>query len=502
MDRELKITEYTIEIWDWKTSAYVADISHIVSNLQFSWTLNDIEELSFDLDLVQFEKRCSQMGASPAQVLTPYVHDIRLRRNGKYIMGCQVVETNIQINNDMPPKIQVRCTGFLNLFKDSYESIPWSGYTYDQMARMLIQRAQQPDSVVKNPTIDIDASYWVSTTGAVARVTSGQRTGGGCLQATRSGTGWNTIGTRIFARNGVSLSVDVWVKGQANVPIYFRERELLNKSIGQSNLGSVTPTANNTWVHFTTTFTTQYNKGYLIIEQNRTNASYNMGVDDCYVFYASDTAALNNMNVSLGTDTTSGQSTRTMNYDLQNVKDAIMELTCMENDNFDFDFSPNRVFNTYNRRGSDKTDIEAVYPGNIHSMTIERSAANMANKVYNLGSGIGDERIEYLGLSTPSRQTYGTREAILVNSNVDRLDTLIAQAEGEIADRKDVTNLPKVVIRDGSINPGNVEIGDSIIVKVEGDSYLGTINGLYRIIQYNVTVDENMVEQVTLTLEE
>lgn len=498
---ELEVTDYCLEIWSWKSPAYIADITGISHNLHMTWTLNDVEELSFDLDLVQFEKRCQAMGTTPDQVLKPYVHDIRVRRNGEYILGCQVVETNIQIDNDAPPKIQVRCTGFLNLFKDSYISMPWSGYTYANLARQLVWYAQQPDFIVKNPTIDIDASYWVSVTGAVARVTSGQKTGAGCLQATRSGTGWNTIGTRLFVRSGVQITIDVWVKGQANVPIYFHERELLNKSSGQTDIGSVTPTSNNTWVHFTANTTTAFDKGYLIIEQNRTNASYNMGVDDCWVFYSGDTSALNDMKVTLGTNTTTGQSNRTMNYELQNVKDAIMELTEMQTDNFDFEFTPDRVFNVMDRKGSDKVEIEAVYPGNIHSMTIERSAANMANKIYNLGSGIGDERLEYLGYSTPSRQTYGTREAVLVNSNVDRMDTLIAQAEGEIALRKEPTDLPQVVVRDGSINPSNTQVGDAIIVRVENDDFLGTINGLYRILKYDLTVDDNNVEQVSLTLE-
>lgn len=498
---ELEVTDYTIELWDWHTKTYVADITGISHNLQMSWTLNDIEELSFDVDLVQFEKRCTQMGTTPDQVMKPYVHDVRVRRNGEYILGCQVVETNIQIDNEQPPKIQVRCTGFLNLFKDAYISMPWANYSYANMARNLVAWAQQPDCVVKNPTIDIDSSYWVSVSGAVARVTSGQRSGAGCLQATRSGTGWNTIGTRLFVGSGVSISLDIWVKGQSGVAIAFHERELLNKSSNQHAIGSVTPSAHNTWTHFTATTTTSFNKGYLIIEQNRTNASYNLGVDDCLVFYANDTAALNDMGVTMGTNTTTGQSNYAMNYELQNVKDALIELTQMETNNFDFEFTPDRTFNVMDRRGTDKVEIEAVYPGNIHSMTIDRSAANMANKIYNFGSGIGDERIEYLAMDTTSRQTYGTREATLVNSNVERMDTLKAQANGELALKKDVTNLPKVVIRDGSINPGNTQIGDGIIVRVENDNYLGTVNGLYRIIKYDVAVDDNNVEQVTLTLE-
>ena len=135
-NRELKVVSYTIEIWNWHTGKYVADISKILtSELEIEWVLDDVESVSFSIDLVQFKKMCQLMGVEPQEVLTPYVHDIRIRRNGQYILGAQVVETNIQINNDSPSTIEVRATGFLNLFKDQYITEAWSGYTYAQLAR-------------------------------------------------------------------------------------------------------------------------------------------------------------------------------------------------------------------------------------------------------------------------------------------------------------------------------------------------------------------------------
>ena len=88
--RELQVVSYDIEIWDWKTNTYVADISAIVnSDLDIEWVLNDVETVTFSVDLIQFEKKCKAMGVTPAEVLTPYVHDIRIRRNGEYIVGAQ-----------------------------------------------------------------------------------------------------------------------------------------------------------------------------------------------------------------------------------------------------------------------------------------------------------------------------------------------------------------------------------------------------------------------------
>ena len=57
--RELQVVSYDIEIWDWKTNTYVADISTILnSDLDIEWVLNDVETVTFSVDLIQFEKKC------------------------------------------------------------------------------------------------------------------------------------------------------------------------------------------------------------------------------------------------------------------------------------------------------------------------------------------------------------------------------------------------------------------------------------------------------------
>jgi hypothetical protein len=159
-----------IELWDWKTNTFVADLSYlVVGDLNITWELNDVEEVSFDMDLMEFEKKCHEMGVDSEDLLKPYAHDIRIRRNGEYILGCQLVEVNIQITNNPPSKIQVKGTGFLNLLKDQYIlSEAWSGYTYAQIARKLIEAAQKPDCLIKNPTGDIDTSYWLAANGTIA----------------------------------------------------------------------------------------------------------------------------------------------------------------------------------------------------------------------------------------------------------------------------------------------------------------------------------------------
>lgn len=501
-DRELRVPQYDIEIFDWKTNTYVADISNILtSDLEIEWILNDVETLTFSIDLIQFESKCQAMGVTPAEVLSPYIHDIRVRRNGVYILGCQVVETNFNISNDSPATIEVKCTGFLNLLKDQYITESWSGYTYAEIARKLVEGAQRAENLTQNPTADIDASYWLCPSGSMARTTNTTyvHSGTGAIRVTWTSAGWIGAGTKMQCDAGTDVYIDVWVKGVSGQVIYVRERSLVTQASTQLTAGQIT--SNGGWQHFTANYRTFFDNGYIYIEQN---SSTSLAIDDCYAYPRDEEENnLSDLKISLGFDTASPnqQKTRQRNYQLQNIKDAIINLTNLEEDNFDFDFSPDRTFNCYERKGSDKPDIEVVYPGNVHSMTITRSAANLTNKIINIGTGIGDERLQVVTANKISRQNYGTRESVETRNNVSLKETLLKEGVAELWDRKDPTDLPKVVIRDGSINPLNTQVGDSIIVKVEGDEYLGAINGMYRIIQYQLSVDAEHMESVTLTLE-
>lgn len=518
-NRVLYGVQYDIEIWDWKTNQYLADISNIlVDGMSMNWILNDVESLDFEIDLVQFEKKCSSMGVTPDDLLKPYVHDIRVRRNGEYILGCQVVEASINIQNDAPITIRVRCTGFLNLFKDQYISEPMAGYTYPLMAHKLISRAQHSDILIKNPTFDIDSSYWLAASGSLARVTDKVPCGAGSLRAWRDGTGWIGVGSQMRVPAGTPIRVDVWLAGQPNRPIYIRERDLINHADNQGTICEFVPSAQSTFEHFSFTgsYTTKFDNGYILIETNRTDPAPSLRVDNCFVYRVDDEDSLHNLNVPCVygglTDVQNGEghnyaisdysSNRQYNYELQNVKDALMELTQMEDDHFDFEFLPDRTFNTYKRKGGNKPEIAAVYPGNIHSMTIERTAANLTNRLIGIGSGIGDERLEVYATRRDSREMYGTRESIITSNNVSILSSLTAEMEGAIDLVKEPTNLPRVVIRDGSINPGNIKTGDTIIVQIaNGDSYLNSINGQYRIMEIDVQVNLENVEEVSLSLE-
>lgn len=506
--RELETVDYTYEVWDWHTEKYVADITNIIQgSVSISWTLNDVEQMSFTVDLVQLRKKCELMGVEINEILTPYVHDIRVRRNGDYIVGVQVVETNINIESETPT-IDVKCTGFLNLFKDQIISYVWAGYSYAEIARKIIEYSQKGDNLIKNGTIDIDTSGWLQINGTMRRVASGSPQdythGMADLNTIPVGNNhWATVATQLSTGPGVPVTIEFDGGTGSGVTLYIRERRDAANGTGQRTVfQQVVPNAYN---HYKVNYTTFYDHGYLVFEVNDTN-NRDFWIDNICVYRQDDDDSINDLKVkvdvnSVNTLTQVQGTNRQRSYDLQNAKDALMNLTTLANDNFDFEFQPDRTFRVMQRLGADKPEIEISYPGNVESGSIERSAADLANKVRIVGSGIGDERVEITRANKQSRSTYGNREYSVTSNDVEDEGILYNNAVGSLWDMKDPTNLPSFTVSDGSINPGNVQIGDSILIKLYDNDYLETTTGMYRIVQYNLTISEENQETVDLTVQ-
>ena len=506
--------EYDIEVWDWHTNSYIMDLSHIIAgSLNIRWTLNDIEELSFDVDLATFEKQCNLLGRDPRDMLVPYIHDIRIRRNGEYVVGCQIVEANISLTANSDPKLQVKATGYLNCFKDRYIDAPWSGYSYSEIAKKLVTYGQKADSLIRNPTIDIDTSYWLPIVGAIAKVTASPapHSGNGCLKITNSSANAHlTLGSQMQVPAGTPIKIDFWMQSSGAITVY--ERELATQTNNQRTIQTYPTAVGATWTHWVLdTYTTRFDNGYLVIDSTNGGSTSNyMALDDFQVFRVDDEDALHNFNIVLGTDTATAtqQKTRQRNYELQNIKDAIMDLTSLEDDNFDFEFTYDRHFNLYEQKGETKQDLALDYPGNVTAMEIFQSGANLANKIQNIGSGIGDERLEVWASDYSSRLKYGTRENVVTNSNVSLADTLQAQAEGLLANSRELERTLSITIENGTINCGNLKTGDIVPFKI-GHKYLksggyaiiGELEGWYRVKAINVSVSQDSVENLKLTLE-
>lgn len=353
--------KYEVELWD-INGVFTADVSDIITgNLNYDMPLNDVEGLSFTIDLVQFENMCASIGANPRNILEPYRTDVKIKRDGAYIVGTQVVRVQTNFNNKEANKIIVQCTGYLNYFKDRY----------------------------------ITAKDW--------------------------GTNYQN---RTYAEIARQLITDT---------------------------------------------------------QSQTNG---------------------NFGVTLGTDSASAGQVNTRSryeeYDNQNVKDGIINLTRLENDNFDFEFTPNKVFNIFARKGSDMYNVELVYPQNIQSIQVTRDASTLANKIIGLGSGIGEERLEDIEIDATSALTYRVRERPELFNSVSTPSVLEANTLGKLAQYKDIYEVPAVTVTPNEFDLNTIKTGDAIVLRVTGSTFVDDLYGLYRITNINVSVTQVGEESVKI----
>lgn len=507
--RELKITQLDIEVYNWKTGDYVADFSDILSNgLRVNWKLNSTEEFEFGLDYEQFKNKCEEMGVLAAEVLSPGVHDIRIRYNGKYIVGGRVIQADININNSASSTLQVKCLGFLDLMRNQLTNAQYGRKTYAQIARSLVMDSQKALPINKTTTPAVNASGWVCggrKNGADYRLFSTTINDYMLKVApiNTSGNSWCSLSTRIKVPAGTRISLS-WRQSiptnalQAKVverkELGYWEDQVVVKYIERS-------TITGNWVYVKQPdYFTESDNPWIRIEVQGPPDSF-LAISDFKITYHFDQDRYYEKKILLGVDTASAsqKSNRLRAYELQNVKDAIVNLTKLENDNFDFEFTPDRRFNTYARKGQEK-DIEVSYPGNLDSGTVSRTVADVVNYSYAIGSGIGDERIEAVTHSSASRNIYGTEIGIKSHNDVKLFSTLYEHSLGEVQQNQWRAEIPDVTVSDASINPSTLETGDIIRVRFENDPYLASASQSYRVIGINWTINNDMGETMSLSL--
>lgn len=192
-------------------------------------------------------------------------------------------------------------------------------------------------------------------------------------------------------------------------------------------------------------------------------------------------------------------------YQRDNVKLKIQEMAALSDAPFDCSFSYNKVFSTVQKLGARRQDVSFIYGGplsNVMGFTMDRSALNLYNKVYGIGSGFGTDQLTSTQADTTSQLNYYVREKIEQYNSVVLQPTLDSNTTTAVALAKDLLELPKITINGDQLPGTFLSIGDRIPLKVNNHTWLSNINGLYRIEQMDVTIDENDFEsEIVLTLD-
>lgn len=343
----LNAPEYSIVLYDLSNQP-VMDISRFVT---LTWTpvLNDVHTLSFEIDLVQFEKQCAAIGALPRNLIYPQRTEVKMSRNGIQLFGGIISHADSTLGEN-GANLSVQADSYIHYFSTRY----------------------------------ISKNY---------------------LNTDRSDIAWDAINTVQSIPNG-----DLGVTRGVHTPTY-------------------------------------------------------------------------------NSDLTS---------DYQDVKYIIQRYTYAKPVTYDFEITPDKVFNTYLRLGSDKPEIELVYPQNIVSMGVPRSSDSLANKIIGFGSGIGEERIQTIQEDSISKITYRIKERKVTFNSVKESGTLIQNTQGVLEQSTGVLVIPNVKVNPGELDISNVKVGDSVYVRVDGSTYNNDVNGLLRIFKMTVNVNEDINEDISL----
>lgn len=186
-------------------------------------------------------------------------------------------------------------------------------------------------------------------------------------------------------------------------------------------------------------------------------------------------------------------------YDYKNIKDAIIQLSEVQNSP-DFSFDPYKTFNVwYPKQGIKHEDISFSYPGNILSIGYTQDGEKMHNQIIALGAGTGTDALTSIQDDTVAQSSYGLRQFRVQYNDISLKDTLDDHAAEDLRTSVGFFDLPEITVQGHDPVIGSYGIGDEINVNVSEDIELfGHINGYHRIDEIAVSVDHNDVETVRL----
>lgn len=167
----------------------------------------------------------------------------------------------------------------------------------------------------------------------------------------------------------------------------------------------------------------------------------------------------------------------------------------------DFEFTADKLLNTFEAIGVYRKDLRLVYPGNIASFNFGRSVEKVSNFIYGIGSGNGEDAVQAESEDASSEDYLYRREQIITYNSVVEESTLQENIDAVKHYAADPIELPTVTVEDGVLDLSVVGIGDTLPLEMHGSKSLAHINGNYRIESIDCSVDENGSETTDLTFD-
>lgn len=191
----------------------------------------------------------------------------------------------------------------------------------------------------------------------------------------------------------------------------------------------------------------------------------------------------------------------------QNVKDGVVNLTELQDGNFDLEIDALRRWNTYEHIGNDRPDVVINYPAieregiGARSMSMVRTGATVYNRILAYGSGFGEEAKRYIATDPDIPPDTPLRERKMIWSDISDLNRLAEHAEGQLMKQKNMLILPQFHVDGAQFDLNDIWIGDRVRVRqTKWPKYY--MDGMFRIEDIEVWLDENLAETIAVTVDD
>ena len=349
---------YSFELWD-RFGRPLADISRFASSRSYKLRRNRSEELSFTLDMYEFQRFCRQkLNVHPRTLLNPYQTDVKVKRNGTYLFGTQVIAAPPAVTSGSAT-IRVTARGYLNLLLDRYATFSRPSRDYSLIALDLITTEQA------KPNGDL----------------------------------------------GITLAGDQYLTGK----------------LGERN------------------------------------------------------------------------------YDRMRVADELQRLASLTQAGFDFQFAWNKEFRIVKQLGARRSDIRFVHggpDGNVDEISDGRTGTSLYNYIYGVGYGFGADALKRERGDLASMMAYYRRERIAQFNSVKEQTTLDENVLATLASQKDLLVIPKLSFDGRVLGDSMLTPGDRIDVATVGNEYIDNINGVFRVEEVAVALDDNDAEKFDVSFDD
>ena len=551
----------------------IVDISNIaISDMTLTKERNIPDALSIDIEYTQFKEKLAKEKTDITNVIKPYLVDIVVKRNFKIIFSGILMYSKVSLQAVGKQTLTLQAMGYGEELNKRYISCSYGDMSYPEIARQIIYDSQHEmnwidnydflandtDSADANDTSyfngwgAIDTNY-VSYIPIKAKNTdyylAHWQNGGipfaaGCVLQCFKLTCSQLNGTSRWGKSKTQyLYVEFWHcavgSGPKNITVTMTiESNGTDDSTNTSHTdfsfvtqSTNSSTSGNVWRKYSAIINIGTIQG-LVKHISFKNASSNDFYINDFNIYRPSLESLRkkeaniaattayDLNLKIGyfdsafSNTTNYSRDRVRHYHQQNAKEALYNLSKLEDQNFEYYVDEYGKYKLYEAQGDLVVKNVATYPGELTEIEIERDA----NSLYNVGYAVNTHLYDNSDLQTfagqsfvwtdltngcaineDSCKTYKARAQIVQCDTTTRKE-IDSEALGAINTSDEVQNIPTLKFDSNTYNPGNVSIGDAFGINVNIDDNFNFINGEYRVYSYNLRLSTNHVESMDITV--